>query len=1133
MPPPPKVRFASPGVQSLEPRLAPSATPVGSETFDTTRVGTLPAGWAQWSNNGTTAFAVSSADALSAPNGLAVSSGIVSSLAARTWVTSAAPADVQVSAALDVNTLIPAQVFARGSGLATATPTYYALSITRGLQAQLVRVSNGTSTVLAMINSPDWFSNRWAQVTLDVEGTTLRAQIYRSDTGQYLSAAGAWQSSAAWAMQVQDGAIAGGGQVGLGRPASYAGTVTFDNFSVALPGVTEHFDQTAAGSLPAGWAQWSSAGDTPFAVESGNAVSTPNGLAMTAVLSNTSTRAWPTGYSGTDLQASADVFVNGIIPASVFARGTNLSGPTPSYYAASVTRGLQVQLLRVQNGVATVLGQINSANWMDQVWVRLTLAVHGSTLQAQVYRIDTGQYLTAAGTWQTNPAWGVTAADTNLTGPGSAGLARLPSYAGTVTFDDFAVTSATGDSLAPTVAITAPGGGGSLSGTVTVTATATDNVGVVRTALQVDGATRLTAGLAPYQWSLDTTTVSNGTHTLTVLAYDAAGNVGAASVTVTVQNGGTLPQPVIPQHLPSVRVAELAYAGTPIDAAATALLKDGVDLVISDPQNVATIAAIAPQTPQLIYTNLSTLYGSLLTGWDAFALANGIDPESAFYHVAAATPYSGTSPSSLPVEWFWSVAVGSGSSWADVTAQARRTAAGGVTFGGAGQSVVIGYPEKFREVNVDLLSGAANGWAGAVEYPTQVDAAGNPTAWATLNLLTDTTAGLHRSGQMLFDPPADWKPASVNGPARLYYVRVRTTAAGTAPLAADVLAEDYTGAGNGSSGVVPAFDYAADTNHDGYLSNAEYAHAAPGKTARFAYQGRALYGNYGEMRFATNPASAAFTTWAVGTMKALLAQYPQAAGLFLDNSNDVAPEAAGSVVEPVSSYAAQYAALVGAVTQAISPDWVLDNTVGGGTGSNPLLSHAAGYFEEFALRPLSGSYHQFEDLAALVAGRSSLQSPPPFAVLDSVPAGGSATDPRTQLATLAEYYLLADPARTFLDPFGGDAPASPWSQHFFGALTYNIGPPTSTWYLFAGGADPADATKTYYVYARQYAYALVLYKPLSSTDNGSANGTTADATATTYSLNGTYRPLNADGTLGMPVTSVTLRNGEGAILIKS
>src|SRR5262249_25865575 len=44
---------------------------------------------------------------------------------------------------------------------------------------------------------------------------------------------------------------------------------------------------------------------------------------------------------------------------------------------------------------------------------------------------------------------------------------------------------------------------------------------------------------------------------------------------------------------------------------------------------------------------------------------------------------------------------------------------------------------------------------------------------------------------------------------------------------------------------------------------------------------------------------------------------------------------------------------------------------------------------------------------------------------------------------------------------------------------------------------------------------------------------TADATATTHSLGGSYYPLNADGSLGAPVTSITLRNGEGAILVQS
>src|SRR5207302_4655931 len=106
-----------------------------SEAFDTTAAGALPSGWAQYSNTGTAAFGVSASQALSPANALAVTAG-TSGLSARAWLTAAQPADVQVSAAVYLNSLIPAQVLARGSGLAGTTPTYYALSLTRGLNLQ-------------------------------------------------------------------------------------------------------------------------------------------------------------------------------------------------------------------------------------------------------------------------------------------------------------------------------------------------------------------------------------------------------------------------------------------------------------------------------------------------------------------------------------------------------------------------------------------------------------------------------------------------------------------------------------------------------------------------------------------------------------------------------------------------------------------------------------------------------------------------------------------------------------------------------------------------------------------------------------------------------------------------------------
>jgi hypothetical protein len=1111
MPPRKQVRFATLHVRPLEPRLAPSASPLGLETFDTTATGSLPSGWSQWSSDGSTPFAVSSAHPFSGPNGLAMATGY-SRLAARSWVNAAAPADVQVSADVFLDTLIPAQVFARGSGLATATPTHYALAINRGLQAQLMAVTGGTATVLGTITSPDWFSVRWIQATLDVEGNTLRVQLYRPDTGQYLSASRQWQAAPTWAMQVQDNTITGAGQVGFARPSSYAGTVNFDNFGVTAPALTERFDQTPAGALPAGWAQWSSAGDTPFAVSAVRSVSAPNGLAMAATFSNTAARAWLPSYSGTDLQVSADIYVNSLIPAQVFARGTNLNGPAPSYYAVSVTRGLQVQLVRVQNGTPTVLGQLNSPDWVSDTWVRITLAVQGGELRAQVCRLDTGLYLTAARTWQASPAWALDLTDAALAGPGQAGLARPSSYAGAVTFDDFAITPAAGDTQAPAVTITAPTASTTLSGTVSVQATASDNIGVVRTALLVDGILRSSITTAPYQWNLDTTTLSNGTHTLSVLGYDFAGNVGQANLTVTVQNSGAVPQPAIPQHLPNIRIAELAYGGTPIDVNANALLQNDVDLVITDtPSLSAEIAALAPHTPQLAYTNFTNLYGSLLTDWDSWADAHGVSREAAFLHVTQPTAFSGSSPSSQPVSWLWAVYQGGTSpTFQDRTEPAHTGGSESFSLGGLGTSTYIAYPEVFGQVNFSLATGAGAGWSAVVEYPTAVDSGGNPTAWATLPAQGDTTGGFTHSGQITFTPPSNWKAATVNGSARMYYVRLRVVSDGPAPVVSTLLGADYVNAGGTSSGVIPALG-----------------------TAQFTYQSRLFYANYGQMRFATNPSNPSFRAWAIDYARRYLAVHPNASGLFVDNSSDLAPVSAGAVAESVSSYSTDYAWLLNAVAQAIVPDWLAANTTGGGFGADPVVSHNTAYFEEFALRPLSGSYQQFEDLAALVAHRSALQSPAPYAILDALPAGGATTDPRTQMATLAEYYLLADPNRTFLDPFGGYAPATSWAEHFFGALTYNVGQPVGPWALLASGLDPNDTRFVYRVYQRQYGNALVLYKPLSSTPNGSSVGATTNNTATTHQLGGTYRALQADGSLGPPVTSITLRNGEGAVLIKA
>ena len=102
----------------------------------------------------------------------------------------------------------------------------------------------------------------------------------------------------------------------------------------------------------------------------------------------------------------------------------------------------------------------------------------------------------------------------------------------TVTVDN------TPDTTAPTVTLTAPANGATVTGPTTVSATASDNVAVAGVQFKLDGVNLgAEVSVAPYSFSWNTTTAPNGTHTLTAVARDAANNTTtSAAVTVTVSN---------------------------------------------------------------------------------------------------------------------------------------------------------------------------------------------------------------------------------------------------------------------------------------------------------------------------------------------------------------------------------------------------------------------------------------------------------------------------------------------------------------------------------------------------------------------------------------------------------------------
>ncbi len=1123
-------------LEQLEQREVPSASLSLLQTFDNTTAPALPSGWSQWSSNGTNIFTTSTAQSFSAPNSLV--STAVSNVAGRTWESAATAPGTGVQADVLVNSRVPVQLIADGENLGTTTPSYYAVSIVRGLEVQLLRVDNGVQTVLATLSSNQYLSGDWVQTSLTFDGDRLSAQVFRTDTKQYLNADGDWVATPVAALQASDSTFSSGGLAGVNRPVSYAGAVALDNFALIPAGntarISESFDTTRVGKIPSGWSSWNVNGTGSFGVAAAPSVE-GRGLTSSGT-SATASRVWNDTVMPANVQALVSIYVNSMTPAEIFVRGSDLNSSAPSYYALSVTRGIDLALVKVTNGVRVTIATLQSNVYTTGLWLNVELVAEGDQLQARVQRADTGQWLNQFGGWQTTPAATLDVTDDSIRGPGLTGLARPAAYAGNVSFDNFTASAATLNIAVPSLQVSMPGGSQNLKGTITIPVAAHDSSGINEVEYLVDNALVAEIGAAPYNWVLNTESFPNGTHELTVIAIDNAGNVAEAEQQVTFENASALP--AIPQHYPFIRIAELAYSGTPMGTFAQQLLQNSVDLVVPSPQYLTTIDQAAPNTPQIIYSNISNLYGPSLTSWLNWADANGVSREQAFYHVSAPTPFSGTSASSQPVDWFWNVELGPSSGttgFTNLTSTAHG--GGGNPFGSAGQSLYIGYTEKYNEINFVLSRVKQPGFTYAIQYPTAVDAAGNPTAWRTVTTLdSDTTDGLKRTGQVMFDPPPGWVTAVVPGStARLYYVRIRTLtgSAAEAPVARTILGDDYVNAHGGDSGVIPVYDYAADVNHTGYLTAAEYAVAKSiGDYARFAYQSRLFYPNDGQMRFVLNPTSTAVRSWAIDETEGLLQANPLADGVFMDNSSGKDPTTGFSVIESTALYSTNYTAMLGEINSAIAPKWVMANIANSGTGTDLVVSQVPAVFDESAIRAMSATWAQFTQLAASVAQWQSLTNPSGYLVLDSVSTGGAETDPRTELATLADYYLIGNPKSTFLMLWGGEAPASSWTNHWFNALKYNIGQPEGGYFVFATGQDPSDHELTYNVYARQYANALVLYKPLSYS-LGKGTGTTAANTATTEKLGGTYRELNANGTLGPPITSVSLSNGEGAILIKT
>ena len=197
--------------------------------------------------------------------------------------------------------------------------------------------------------------------------------------------------------------------------------------------------------------------------------------------------------------------------------------------------------------VNTVMtGTVDSTNvigprWLSRAFTPTTTGAHTFTLtwpgSANLrfeVRQTTGNVWVAANTSTAQPK----TATANLTA-GVAYSVSVWSMSGVGAYSMTIAPPGGNPNTPPAVSVSAPVGGSMVSGSVDLKADATDDVGVTSVAFVVDDATIGTDTNAADGWSVpwDTTTVGDGSHTVSAKATDTAGTATTSSaLTVTVQN---------------------------------------------------------------------------------------------------------------------------------------------------------------------------------------------------------------------------------------------------------------------------------------------------------------------------------------------------------------------------------------------------------------------------------------------------------------------------------------------------------------------------------------------------------------------------------------------------------------------
>jgi hypothetical protein len=199
------------------------------------------------------------------------------------------------------------------------------------------------------------------------------------------------------------------------------------------------------------------------------------------------------------------------------------------------------------------------------------------------------------------------------------------------------------DTTAPSASMTAPANNATVAGTaVTVSAAASDNVGVAGVQFKLDGVNLgVEDGSSPYTIVWDTTKAANGSHSLTAVARDGAGNSATSGpVTVTVNNAvADLTPPIVTMTAPAPGTTVLGPAVT-------------VSAIASDDVGVAAVQFLLDGAA--LGTEVTA--GPFTRSWSTITAANGLHTlaaraRDAAGNVTTSAPVSVTVSNPVTISW--------------------------------------------------------------------------------------------------------------------------------------------------------------------------------------------------------------------------------------------------------------------------------------------------------------------------------------------------------------------------------------------------------------------------------------------------------------------------------------------------